>query len=444
MTRRDLILSASAMLAAPKLSLATFETDITPAVGAPLFTGIARSIVDRLQARGFILSGAAKPFVLVSLDWCEIRNDSYDLWRDRIAAATGTTRERVLLTCIHQHDTPYTDSYAQKLLTDAKCPDPLCDPAFEQQTIARVAAAASQAKPRPITHLGTGQARIAGLVSNRRYIQPDGKVSFGRTSATRDPALRALPEGITDPYLKTLSFWNNDTPVAALNCFSIHPMSYYGQGDITSDFPGLARAARQQQTPNIFQLYCSGASGDTIGGKYNDGTPAMRGIMRDKLVQGMQQAWQATKRTPISSIDFRNAPLRFEPRDTPGFRIADMQKIVADPKEPRRRRFDAALGLSWRRRLQQNRPIDVPCLDFGTASILLLPAETFVQYQLWAQQVRPDSFVVTLGFSECAPGYIPTKSNVDEGYDDHYSWVDLPSAEASLRSAIRQALNGRP
>ena len=51
MTRRDLLLSASAMLAPPKLSLASFQTDITPAVGAPLFTGIARSIVNGLAAK---------------------------------------------------------------------------------------------------------------------------------------------------------------------------------------------------------------------------------------------------------------------------------------------------------------------------------------------------------------------------------------------------------
>ncbi|MBL8178747.1 MAG: hypothetical protein JNK48_28995 [Bryobacterales bacterium] len=439
MRRRDLLLSA--MLAPPRLSLATFDADITPPVGGPLFTGIARSIVDRLQARGLILHGAGQPVVILSLDWCEIRNDSYDLWRDRIAAAARTTRERVLLTCIHQHDAPYTDSYAQQLLTQNNVPDPLCDPAFETQTIARVAAAVQTARPRPITEIGAGQARIEQLVSNRRYLLPDGKVSFGRTSATRDPALRALPEGLTDPYLKTISFWDRSTPVAALSCFSIHPMSYYGQGDVTGDFPALARTLRQSQSPNIFQIYCSGASGDTIGGKYNDGTPATRLLMRDKLLQGMETAWKNTIRRPVSAASFRNTHLRFQPRDTGDFRIDAMQRILADPKEPRRRRFDAALGLSWRRRLQQNRPIDVPCLDFGAAAILLVPAEAFVQYQLWAQEERPQDFVVTLGYGECAPGYIPTQSNVDEGYDDHYSWVHLPSAERAFRTAIQKALH---
>ncbi len=429
-----------AMLAPGRLSVATFTADITPAVGGPLFTGIARSVVDRLEARGLVLRGAGDPVVVLSLDWCEIRNDSYDLWRDRIAAAAGTRRERVMLTCIHQHDAPYTDRYAQELLTRYGSPDPMCDVAFEDAMIGRVADALRKAQARTVTHLGTGQARVEGLVSNRRYVMADGKVSFGRTSATRDAKLRALPEGLTDPYLKTLSFWDGGTAVAALSCFSIHPMSYYGQGDVTCDFPGLARGVRQKQVPNIFQVYCSGASGDTIGGKYNDGSPGMRGAMRDKLVRGMEEAWKATVRKPVNGAAFRNASLRFAPRDTAGFRVADMQKIVADGKEPRRRRFDAALGLSWRHRLEQGRAIDVPCLDFGSACLVLVPAEAFVQYQLWAQAERPDAFVVTLGYGECAPGYIPTKANVDEGYDDHYCWVDLASAEGAFRAAIGAAL----
>jgi hypothetical protein len=39
-------------------------------------------------------------------------------------------------------------------------------------------------------------------------------------------------------------------------------------------------------------------------------------------------------------------------------------------------------GLSRR---AQGRAIDVPAVDFGGAQLVLLPAETVVQYQLWAQ-----------------------------------------------------------
>ena len=44
----------------------------------------AATIVDPLEAIGFVLAGGdlAAPVVLVSVDWCEIRNEAYDLWRD--------------------------------------------------------------------------------------------------------------------------------------------------------------------------------------------------------------------------------------------------------------------------------------------------------------------------------------------------------------------------
>ena len=52
------------------------------------------------------------------------------------------------------------------------------------------------------------------VASNRRYPGPDGKPRFGRTSATRDAQAREQPEGTVDPWLKTLSFWDGDQPVA--------------------------------------------------------------------------------------------------------------------------------------------------------------------------------------------------------------------------------------
>src|SRR5262245_60773630 len=96
------------------------------------------------------------------------------------------------------------------------------------------------------------------------------------TLATTDPVLRDRPEGTIDPWLKTLSFWNRDIPVAALSVYATHPMSYYGQGRTTSDFVGLARKRRQADTPGVFQLYASGCSGNVTAGKFNDGSATDR------------------------------------------------------------------------------------------------------------------------------------------------------------------------
>ena len=80
-------------------------------------------------------------------------------------------------------------------------------------------------------------------------------------SATRDAKVRDAEEGTIDPVLKTLSFWNDDTPLCALSTYATHPMSYYGKGGVSADFVGLARKRRQADTPKVFQMYASGAAG---------------------------------------------------------------------------------------------------------------------------------------------------------------------------------------
>jgi hypothetical protein len=139
-------------------------------------------------------------------------------------------------------------------------------------------------------------------------------------------------------------------------------------------------------------------------------------------------------------MTFRAEPMRLPPRRSTGFSREEMRKKLGDASLAYLPRAESALGLSWLRRCDQGRAIDVPAVDFGGAHLVLLPAETFVQYQLWAQQMRPDSFVITAGFGECAPGYIPTVQAASEGYEDHYSWIAFPECEAIMLNALRQVL----
>ena len=61
-----------------------------------------------------------------------------------------------------------------------------------------------------------------------------------------------------DPYLRTLSFWDGDRPLAALSYYATHPMSYYGDGRVSADFCGLARRKRQGDDKEVFQVYFNG------------------------------------------------------------------------------------------------------------------------------------------------------------------------------------------
>jgi hypothetical protein len=429
----------------PEYRLAIFSADVTPPLGHPCMGGgikpVAR-IEDPLFVHGFVLLGAGEPIVLALVDWCEIRNDAYERWRHVLAEAAGTSRQRVLVSCLHQHDAPIADLQAESLLEEAGAKGRICDLAFHEKAVQRVGRALTESlkTPRRITHLGLGQARVEQVASNRRYTDPDGMPRHNRMSANGDAKIRAGEEGLIDPWLKTLSFWDGAQPVLALSAYATHPMSYYGRGGVSADFVGLARKRRQADDPAVAQLYASGCSGNVTAGKYNDGAAANRAVLADRMYRAMKAAWHATELQPLRAVSFRCEALRLEPRAGPGFTTEDLRtRLKSDPRP-----FGqclAALGLSWKQRADAGATVDVPALNFGPAQLVLLPAESYVEYQLLAQKQRPDSFVMTLGYGECAPGYIPTAQAVRENDGNLHDWCWIaPGAEERMKQVLQKVL----
>ncbi len=399
----------------PDLHLARFSCDVTPPLGHPLCGGwipAARAIDDPLRALGVVLLGGGAPIVLCAVDWCGLRNDAHLAWREALAKAAHTTAERVHVHCVHPHDAPFADVQAQKNIDAVPGAPPSLDLKFFDRAVAGVAAAVrkSLATTSRFTHVGTGQARVEQVASNRRIVGPDGKVRGTRTSATRDPKLRAEPEGLIDPVLRTLSFWDGTTPLAALSYYATHPMSHYGQGRVSCDFCGLARDKRAGEGEKVFQAYFTGCAGNVTAGKYNDGTPANRAVLRDRMHAAMKAAWKATTRHPVKNYELRVARVKFSPRREKNFLEEASKAVLADAKAPAARRGNAAFQLAWLARI--DRPVDVTVLDLGEALVLHLPGEPFVEYQLRAQGMRKDRFVCVAGYGDGGMGYIPT----DRGY----------------------------
>ena len=103
--------SSAVSSVAAEFSIATFTADVTVPKDHGMMGGLwkSKSVADPLYAKGVVLLGGERPVVFVSVDWCEIRNEAFDRWRDVLAEAAGTTRERALVSAIHQHDAPVAD-----------------------------------------------------------------------------------------------------------------------------------------------------------------------------------------------------------------------------------------------------------------------------------------------------------------------------------------------
>ena len=64
-----------------------------------------------------------------------------------------------------------------------------------------------------------------------------------------DRELQEAPEGVIDPWLKTVSFLQlEDRPLAQIHYYATHPQSFYGDGRISYDVVGMAREKLQRET----------------------------------------------------------------------------------------------------------------------------------------------------------------------------------------------------
>lgn len=439
------IFSARGVWAETPFRLATFSVDITIPIGhrcmGILDTKVQR-IDDPLEAKGFVFLGREAPIVFVALDWCEVRNGAYDLWRDTLAAAAETTRERVLVCSLHQHDAPVVDTEAQSLLDSVGLVGELFDVNFHRECLKDVANAVERSirLTKPITHIATGQSPVEKIASNRRIVHSDGVIRFDRYSRSAiDSAQADASPGEIDPNLKSIAFLSGEETLAVLSSYATHPMSYYGQGGVSADFVGLARRRRQRDTPNTLQLYATGCSGDITAGKYNDGSQQARGELADRLYQGMVQAAKSFDKTAIEQVGFRRETYHLPFHEGQQFQRDAMHKVLLDDQANTKDRILAAMGLASLNRMERGQPIDLPCLDLGVAQIVLLPGESFVGYQLMAQSIRPESFVMAIGYGECWTGYVPTEQAFQEGFNHDWRWVGR-GCEAVLRDKLTSVL----
>jgi hypothetical protein len=425
----------------PRYHLATFVSDATPPDGHPLCGGWiepVRGVDDPLRCFGIVLLGEGKPIVLASLDWVGLRNEAYRGWRAALAAAAHTTPEHVAIHCIHPHNAPFADTEAQKLIAAVNGPISL-DLAFFDKTVAASADALKKSllKTQAFTHVGYGEGLVNEVASNRRVVGPDGKIQFTRTSATRDPVARAAPEGLIDPKLRTLSFWNGDTPLAALHFYTTHPMSYYGDGRVSADFCGLARQKMQDEFPKTVQMYFTGCAGNVTAGKYNDGEKANRMILRDRMYTGMKTAWAATTTHAVTGWTWDIEPMLFAPRREPTFGEEVSTRDLQNEKLGKARRNNCALQLAWLKRIRT--PIELYSLAFGTiVQTLHLPGEPFIEYQLATQKFAGMVPTCVAGYGDGGLGYIPTAAAFLEGGYEPTVALAAPETEGALLKAIEK------
>jgi hypothetical protein len=427
--------------AAETLRVATFRCDVTPPLGTPIYSGYQplAEVEHPLLAKGIVLEDGARRYVLCAIDWCEICNGTHALFRRKMAEAAGTEPAHVAVHTIHQHTAPMGDADAMRLLERIEDPPPHPDPAFFDGAAERVARALAESvrKLEPFDAIGLGQAKVERVASSRRVKGDDGKILV-RWSRCTDPALRAMPEGKIDPWLKTVTLARGDKPMVRLHYYATHPQSFYGDPRASYDFPGMAREGLEAEE-KVFQVYFNGCGGDITAGKYNDGSREARTGLAERLLQGMKAAIAATRFQPVEAITWRTAPLKLAPRADAGYIEEDYRaRMLNAGASPAVRIYRGAMPLALLARRET--PIELSSLALGDLRLLHLPGESMIDFQFFAQELLPSRFVAVAAYGDCGCGYICTEAAFEEGgYEPTDSFV-TPQSEAALKATIREVL----
>lgn len=396
------------------LKLAAFQVDCTPPAGFRICFGdndAATGVRDPLLLRGFVLEADGNRYVVASLDYCALMNSAHDLLIRDLARALDIPESRVVVHCIHQHDTPLINFEIEPLLNIETYPKD-----WWREVTHRCADAArtSLGSQVDIACVGHAELRLHGYASNRRVMGADGKVKGVRYSRCDNPELRNAPVGIIDPMLRTVAFKDTaDHIVASMSFYASHPQVSNERHLYSADAPGEAMRLVTEQHRNGLHAFFTGAGGNVTAGKYSSPDDLEGNLLTfgKRLADGVSHNLDAMQWTPASGVEWRTDSFPFPAR---AMDPDAMRAVCADPEATMYQKLISAVLLSSRE-YEKNRNYPMTLLSVGNARILLLPGELFVEYQLFAQSVVPDNFLALA--ANCSNNflYLPLAKHLDEG-----------------------------
>ncbi len=440
----------SKVSAAEGLQLVHFTADVSPPLHQRVCVGFIPEFTEiehPLLAKGIVLKNQQDVYVLCALDYCGLCNNSYDRFRQRIAAAAGTTPDRVALQSLHQHTAPVFDANTDRLLYADKPQQLEEGRTAESQAIEQIVEAVTEAQSKwsYVTHLSAVTEKVDRVASNRRIAQADGSIVVRHSAGGKDPVLRDASEGLIDPLLRTITFFNGETPLVRMHYFASHPQTR-SNGKVTYDAPGMARERVEAKT-GVFQIYFTGCGGNIAMGKYNSGADADRAAISDRMFRAMMAACEkadSTEKIAANSVRWSTQEVNFPIRHDAEFSLDSHRKTYRDESVAFGTRLRSAMYVAWIERLEARRAVEFSCLAIGNVRIVHLPGEPFVQFQLRAQESGKDLFVAVAGYGECAPWYIGEDRIYSDrgGYEQTWSFVG--PCEELVHKTIRELLGPLP
>lgn len=384
--------------------------DITPPLGTMIPGSFedrfAEKVRDPLHVRSFVVERGGEGVAIVVCDLIGVKRDYLDRAKERIAAETELSAERVLICCTHTHTGAVTG-----------------DDAYTAFLIDRIADAVRLAwQERKPAQVGFGRALEDRVVFNRRYRMRDGSVRTNPGVGNPDVV---APMGPIDPEIGVVCLQGVDgEAIGLLANYALHyigmPESTYS---ISADYFGIfSTLIQRMRNASFVAALSNGACGDINNiDVLGDRRPVKDRSLHAERVAGLIAAgvlWVWNEMDFASDVSLGAAMQEVVLARKPAPSEADIARVREIGNMARPTMVERAFVRRITRRMA-----DVPdrvrtwvqALRIGDLGIAAVPGELLVELGLDLKARSPFSQTIVIELANDSVGYLPTRQSYEEG-----------------------------
>jgi hypothetical protein len=423
---------------------------ITPPVGSPIGSsyGVTPSTGVRadLFAKAIVMELDGAKAALVACDLISIRKEIVSETRRRIAASTGLSGERVILSATHCHAGPQMHPLFLALV-----PEPARN--LGERYVAELPGKIAEAVRRAESDLQPARVWAAvqrqdSLSFNRRFLLKNGSVQM---NPGRGNSEIVRPVGPIDPDVSVVYFDSpGGTPLATHVNFALH-VAIMGGSQVSSDYPGvLVKRLAEVKGDGMLTLFTNGMSGDINHIDVDDTRPlsghAEAARVGTVLAADVLKAYRRLRPVQPTGLIARTRAVHLP---TPAFTAAEIERArqtMSRYGKPGAPRFHdvvrawkvldvAALG---------GKPLDTEVQAIAVGDDLAwvgMPGDAFVALGLAIKQNSPfRQTVVSEQSGSGAISYVPNRKAFPEGAYEVISARFAPGGGEMLADSAIQLL----
>lgn len=381
--------------------------DITPPVGLELAGwafGPSVGVHDELKAKAICLESGGERFMLITADLIGVGTDSADTIRSEVAAAVGTDRDHVIVSCSHTHSGPGTMPIRRWGAIDETYLSATIDKLIHVGT-----EAAKQAKES--AGIGSLSISVHGISENRRKDRGDLK----------------------DDDLGLLRIDGADgSPTAVVMNYSCHPVAAHNDRNlISADYPGYAmRLVEQTLGGDVAAMFTTGAAGDINPVRFHhlDYAEEYGNLIGEAVVENIAaipletdlsiRCAAVTVELPVQQLPdetFLRAEIVKWNAEAVTLTEQDAARDAVDNALIKKEWAEEALCIVQKGDQVDHLPMEVHAVGLNDTAILSLPVELFVGIGLEIKSTSPFRHTMISELTNGSLCYLPTSDAYARG-----------------------------